>query len=147
MFLNVALCCIQFFRFQFSPQYAYMRVRTREALAFARGPALMINFNTALVLLPICRNLISFVRGCCKCAPRGPCWKRTSPSTSGSHGPSWWAASFTRGHTGTTTSGSPAGKLFLKIIVLEPIFQTKYWFPGPELSGKIGPSLKLYIIL
>ena len=48
-----------------------MRVRTREALAFARGPALMINFNTALVLLPICRNLISFVRGCCKCAPRG----------------------------------------------------------------------------
>ena len=71
MFLNVALCCIQFFRFQFSPQYAYMRVRTREALAFARGPALMINFNTALVLLPICRNLISFVRGCCKCAPRG----------------------------------------------------------------------------
>lgn len=71
MFINFALCCFYFFWFEFHPQFAYMRVRTRQALSFARMPALMINFNTALVLLPICRNLISFVRGCCKCAPRG----------------------------------------------------------------------------
>lgn len=35
----------------------------QEALAFARGPALPINFNVILILLPVCRNLISFVRG------------------------------------------------------------------------------------
>ena len=35
----------------------------QEALAFARGPALPINFNAILILLPVCRNLISFIRG------------------------------------------------------------------------------------
>ena len=71
MFINLALIAIQLGLFEGGRQYFYMRVRTMQALSFARGPALMINFNTALVLLPICRNLISFIRGCCSCAPRG----------------------------------------------------------------------------
>ena len=41
----------------------------QEALAFARGPALPINFNAILILLPVCRNLISFIRGTGRVSP------------------------------------------------------------------------------
>ncbi|XP_078265294.1 NADPH oxidase 2-like isoform X2 [Rhinoraja longicauda] len=37
------------------------------ALAWARAPAACLNFNCMLILLPVCRNLLSFVRGTCGC--------------------------------------------------------------------------------
>ena len=44
----------------------YISLHQQEALAFARGPAPVINFNMALILLPVCRNLISLIRGSCR---------------------------------------------------------------------------------
>jgi NADPH oxidase len=70
MLLNIALFIFQFYTFQATDRFFYMRLRTREALAFARGPALPINFNAILILLPVCRNLISFIRGTGRCPPR-----------------------------------------------------------------------------
>ncbi|XP_064404880.1 cytochrome b-245 heavy chain-like [Halichondria panicea] len=70
MLINIALFLYQFFLFQDSDRFYYMRIRTREALAFARGPSLPINFNVILILLPVCRNLISFIRGTGRCPPR-----------------------------------------------------------------------------
>ena len=37
---------------------------TQEGLPVARGAAAVINFNCALILLPVCRNLINYLRGC-----------------------------------------------------------------------------------
>lgn len=68
--INIALFIFQFNLFQATDRYFYMRIRTREALAFARGPSLPINFNIILILLPVCRNLISFIRGTGTCPPR-----------------------------------------------------------------------------
>ncbi|MGH0160271.1 UNVERIFIED_CONTAM: hypothetical protein FKN15_053107 [Acipenser sinensis] len=40
------------------------------ALAWARAPAAVLNFNCLLILLPVCRNLLSFIRGSCACFRR-----------------------------------------------------------------------------
>lgn len=70
LLINIILFIYNFVLFQDSDRYYYMRVRVREALAFARAPSLPINFNVILILLPICRNLISFMRGTGRCPPR-----------------------------------------------------------------------------
>lgn len=52
-------------------EYEYTRNILRIALAFARAPANCLNFNCMLILLPVCRNLISFIRRyLCKCCLR-----------------------------------------------------------------------------
>ncbi|XP_025227731.1 cytochrome b-245 heavy chain isoform X2 [Theropithecus gelada] len=38
-----------------------------SALALARAPAACLNFNCMLILLPVCRNLLSFLRGSSAC--------------------------------------------------------------------------------
>ena len=43
--------------------YLCVLMLLQEALSFARGPAIIINFNVILILLPVCRNLISLIRG------------------------------------------------------------------------------------
>lgn len=35
----------------------------QDALSWARAPAACLNFNCMLILLPVCRNLLSFLRG------------------------------------------------------------------------------------
>ncbi|MBN3299523.1 CY24B protein, partial [Amia calva] len=40
------------------------------ALSWARAPAACLNFNCMLILLPVCRNLLSFLRGSCQCCSR-----------------------------------------------------------------------------
>uniref|UniRef100_H3A6K7 NADPH oxidase 2 n=1 Tax=Latimeria chalumnae TaxID=7897 RepID=H3A6K7_LATCH len=42
----------------------------KSALAWARAPAACLNFNCMLILLPVCRNLLSFLRGSCACCNR-----------------------------------------------------------------------------
>lgn len=37
----------------------------QSALAWARASAKCLNFNSMLILLPVCRNLLSFLRGAC----------------------------------------------------------------------------------
>lgn len=38
-------------------------ISLQRALALARAPAACLNFNCMLILLPVCRNLLSFLRG------------------------------------------------------------------------------------
>lgn len=35
----------------------------QSALSWARAPAAVLNFNCMLILLPVCRNLLSLLRG------------------------------------------------------------------------------------
>uniref|UniRef100_A0A8C3TBV8 Uncharacterized protein n=1 Tax=Chelydra serpentina TaxID=8475 RepID=A0A8C3TBV8_CHESE len=53
--------------------YLYTRVMLGSTLAWARASATCLNFNCMLILLPVSRNLISFIRGtniCCRGALR-----------------------------------------------------------------------------
>uniref|UniRef100_A0A4W6EWM6 NADPH oxidase 2 n=1 Tax=Lates calcarifer TaxID=8187 RepID=A0A4W6EWM6_LATCA len=44
-------------------RWFYTRVLLGQALSWARAPAAALNFNCMLILLPVCRNLLSFLRG------------------------------------------------------------------------------------
>jgi len=45
-------------------EFAYLRYIIHEGLPVARGAAMVLNLNCALILLPVCRNLVNFARGC-----------------------------------------------------------------------------------
>ncbi|KAK9393535.1 NADPH oxidase 1 [Crotalus adamanteus] len=64
--LNIYLFVTYFLIFDRSEQYYYTRQILGSALAWARASAKCLNFNSMLILLPICRNLLSFVRGTCR---------------------------------------------------------------------------------
>lgn len=49
------------------PQYAYLRWIVGKGLPMARGAASCLNLNCALLLIPVCRNLINFLRGAFEC--------------------------------------------------------------------------------
>ncbi|XP_007430179.1 NADPH oxidase 1 [Python bivittatus] len=65
--LNIFLFVKYFLIFDKGEQYYYTRQILGSALAWARASAKCLNFNSMLILLPICRNLLSFVRGTCRC--------------------------------------------------------------------------------
>ncbi|CAB3999131.1 cytochrome b-245 heavy chain-like [Paramuricea clavata] len=50
-------------RFDSSKEYYYLRVILKSALPWARASAAVLNFNCMLILLPVCRNLLSVLRG------------------------------------------------------------------------------------
>uniref|UniRef100_A0A8C5PKH3 NADPH oxidase 1 n=1 Tax=Leptobrachium leishanense TaxID=445787 RepID=A0A8C5PKH3_9ANUR len=68
--LNIFLFVYFFMIFEKGKKYAYTRVLLGSALAWARGSAACLNFNCLLILLPVCRNLLSFLRGACSCCRR-----------------------------------------------------------------------------
>ncbi|XP_028998614.1 cytochrome b-245 heavy chain [Betta splendens] len=51
-------------------RWLYSRVLLGQALPWARAPAACLNFNCLLILLPVCRNFLSFVRGTIQCCSR-----------------------------------------------------------------------------
>ncbi|XP_041653024.1 NADPH oxidase 1 [Cheilinus undulatus] len=51
-------------------QFFYTRHLLGSALAWARAPAAVLNFNCMLILLPVCRNLLSLIRGSFMCCGR-----------------------------------------------------------------------------
>uniref|UniRef100_A0A3Q1CUQ0 NADPH oxidase 2 n=1 Tax=Amphiprion ocellaris TaxID=80972 RepID=A0A3Q1CUQ0_AMPOC len=51
-------------------KWFYTRVLLGHALPWARAPAACLNFNCMLILLPVCRNLLSFLRGSIQCCSR-----------------------------------------------------------------------------
>ncbi|CAG00874.1 unnamed protein product [Tetraodon nigroviridis] len=51
-------------------RWFYTRVLLGHALSWARAPAACLNFNCMLILLPVCRNLLSFLRGSIQCCSR-----------------------------------------------------------------------------
>ncbi|XP_078544539.1 NADPH oxidase 1 [Lissotriton helveticus] len=68
--LNIFLFVYYYLVYEKGPSYAYTRVLLGSALAWARGSAACLNFNCMLILLPVCRNLLSFLRGTCSCCRR-----------------------------------------------------------------------------
>uniref|UniRef100_A0A8C9TI59 NADPH oxidase 1 n=1 Tax=Scleropages formosus TaxID=113540 RepID=A0A8C9TI59_SCLFO len=51
-------------------RFFYTRHIIGSALSWARAPAAVLNFNCLLVLLPVCRNLLSLLRGSFVCCGR-----------------------------------------------------------------------------
>uniref|UniRef100_A0A8D2LLZ3 NADPH oxidase 2 n=1 Tax=Varanus komodoensis TaxID=61221 RepID=A0A8D2LLZ3_VARKO len=65
--LNVFLFCWYYLVYDLGRQFYYTRKLLGPYLALARAPAACLNFNCMLVLLPVCRNLLSFLRGSSAC--------------------------------------------------------------------------------
>ncbi|ELK05143.1 NADPH oxidase 1 [Pteropus alecto] len=63
--LNVFLFVHAFLSYERDDKYYYTREILGSALAWARASARCLNFNSMLILLPVCRNLLSFLRGTC----------------------------------------------------------------------------------
>uniref|UniRef100_A0A8C7EBR4 NADPH oxidase 1 n=1 Tax=Nothoprocta perdicaria TaxID=30464 RepID=A0A8C7EBR4_NOTPE len=68
--INIFLFTYYFLFFDRNEQYFYTREILGSALAWARASAKCLNFNSMLILLPVCRNLLSFLRGTCACCRR-----------------------------------------------------------------------------
>ncbi|XP_030305068.1 NADPH oxidase 1 isoform X2 [Calypte anna] len=68
--INIFLFTYYFLFFDQDEQYFYTRAILGPALAWARASAKCLNFNSMLILLPVCRNLLSFLRGTCSCCRR-----------------------------------------------------------------------------
>uniref|UniRef100_A0A669D4U6 NADPH oxidase 1 n=1 Tax=Oreochromis niloticus TaxID=8128 RepID=A0A669D4U6_ORENI len=63
MAINIFLFVWFYFFYDLGPQFFYTRHILGSALAWARAPAAVLNFNCMLILLPVCRNLLSLLRG------------------------------------------------------------------------------------
>ncbi|KAG7315331.1 hypothetical protein KOW79_021419 [Hemibagrus wyckioides] len=61
---------VEFYRAFLVERFFYSRVILGHALPWARAPAACLNFNCMLILLPVCRNLLSFLRGTIQCCSR-----------------------------------------------------------------------------
>uniref|UniRef100_UPI00398EA13E cytochrome b-245 heavy chain n=1 Tax=Pristiophorus japonicus TaxID=55135 RepID=UPI00398EA13E len=68
--INAFLFVHYFFVYEDGQKFYYTRELVGSALAWARAPAACLNFNCMLILLPVCRNLLSFLRGSCGCCRR-----------------------------------------------------------------------------
>lgn len=68
--INVYLFVNAYMIYNDGIKYFYSRKIYGEALAWARAPAACLNFNCMLILLPVCRNLLSFLRGSSVCCGR-----------------------------------------------------------------------------
>ncbi|XP_062954076.1 NADPH oxidase 3 [Cynocephalus volans] len=72
--VNLYLFIDTFCWYEEEESFHYTRVILGSTLAWARASAQCLNFNCMLILLPLSRNLISFIRGTRICC-RGP-WRR-----------------------------------------------------------------------
>uniref|UniRef100_A0A7N8YCW9 NADPH oxidase 1 n=1 Tax=Mastacembelus armatus TaxID=205130 RepID=A0A7N8YCW9_9TELE len=70
MGINIFLFLWFYFFYDLGDQFFYTRKLLGSALAWARAPAAVLNFNCMLILLPVCRNLLSLVRGSFVCCSR-----------------------------------------------------------------------------
>uniref|UniRef100_A0A3Q3VJ84 FAD-binding FR-type domain-containing protein n=1 Tax=Mola mola TaxID=94237 RepID=A0A3Q3VJ84_MOLML len=70
MAINIFLFLWFYFFYDLGDQFFYTRHLLGSALAWARAPAAVLNFNCLLILLPVCRNLLSLIRGSFMCCGR-----------------------------------------------------------------------------
>lgn len=70
MGINIFLFVWFYFLYDLGERYFYTRHLLGSALAWARAPAAVLNFNCMLILLPVCRNLLSLIRGSFVCCGR-----------------------------------------------------------------------------
>ncbi|XP_074627310.1 NADPH oxidase 2-like isoform X1 [Acropora palmata] len=67
MTINVILFVTTYMNYGTSKKYTYLRVIVKGGLPYARGAAMVLNFNCMLVLLSMCRNIISLIRSNLSC--------------------------------------------------------------------------------
>lgn len=67
--VNIALFVKTYLSYM-ADKYVYVRTIIGHGLPVARSAAYLLNFNCMLILLPVCRNLISFLRGASDCCTR-----------------------------------------------------------------------------
>ncbi|XP_053242911.1 cytochrome b-245 heavy chain isoform X1 [Podarcis raffonei] len=65
--INIFLFWWYYLVYDLGREYIYTRELLGPFLALARAPAACLNFNCMLILLPVCRNLLSFLRGSSAC--------------------------------------------------------------------------------
>ncbi|XP_059201755.1 NADPH oxidase 1 [Centropristis striata] len=70
MGINIFLFVWYYFYYDLRDDFFYTRHLLGSALAWARAPAAVLNFNCLLILLPVCRNLLSLLRGSFVCCGR-----------------------------------------------------------------------------
>ncbi|XP_059377668.1 cytochrome b-245 heavy chain-like isoform X1 [Carassius carassius] len=70
MGINIFLFVYYYLLYDLGPQFEYTRELLGSALCWARAPAAVLNFNCMLILLPVCRNLLSLLRGSLICCGR-----------------------------------------------------------------------------
>ncbi|XP_039976430.1 NADPH oxidase 1 [Xiphias gladius] len=70
MGINTFLFVWFYLFYDLGDQFFYTRHLLGSALAWARAPAAVLNFNCLLILLPVCRNLLSLIRGSFMCCGR-----------------------------------------------------------------------------
>ncbi|XP_026213620.1 NADPH oxidase 1 [Anabas testudineus] len=70
MGINIFLFVWFYFVYYTGSQFFYTRHLIGSALSWARAPAAVLNFNCMLILLPVCRNLLSLLRGSFVCCSR-----------------------------------------------------------------------------
>ncbi|TNN72713.1 Cytochrome b-245 heavy chain [Liparis tanakae] len=70
MAINIFLFVWFYFIYALREEFFYTRHILGDALAWARAPAAVLNFNCMLILLPVCRNLLSLLRGSFVCCGR-----------------------------------------------------------------------------
>ncbi|XP_029020568.1 NADPH oxidase 1 [Betta splendens] len=70
MGINIFLFVFFYNRYNSEPQYFYTRHLIGAGLPWARAPAAVLNFNCMLILLPVCRNLLSLIRGSLMCCSK-----------------------------------------------------------------------------
>ncbi|XP_045195343.2 cytochrome b-245 heavy chain-like isoform X1 [Mercenaria mercenaria] len=67
---NIGMFVYAYLEYKQSVSFYYLRLIIGDALPWARASAACLNLNCMLILIPVCRNLISFLRGslkrCCK---------------------------------------------------------------------------------
>lgn len=63
---NIGMFVYAYLKYSNSTEFYYLRLITGDALQWARASAACLNLNCMLILLPVCRNLISFLRGSLK---------------------------------------------------------------------------------
>ncbi|XP_008590193.1 PREDICTED: NADPH oxidase 1-like, partial [Galeopterus variegatus] len=68
--LNIFLFVYAYLKYAKGDKYYYTREILGSTLACARASAFCLNFNSMLILLPMCRNLLSFLRGTCSFCSR-----------------------------------------------------------------------------
>ncbi|XP_071497548.1 NADPH oxidase 1-like [Diadema antillarum] len=63
---NLIIWLVTYFKYQDNAQYTYTKYLMKNSLPTARAAAACLNFNSMLILFPVCRNLISYLRGSCE---------------------------------------------------------------------------------
>ncbi|XP_052244445.1 cytochrome b-245 heavy chain-like isoform X2 [Dreissena polymorpha] len=63
---NVAMFIYTYFKYANSKEFFYLKKILGDSLPWARASAACLNLNCMMVLFPVCRNLMSFLRGSLK---------------------------------------------------------------------------------